>query len=356
MIESIHTGNMGIGKRLYILGVSMHMLERIHQHRYIMVFGCLILLSTMIACGGNEGSNRQVSETDNNVTGKWGYIDKAGNIVIEPQFPSAREFSEGLAFTSFGYIDRNGEVKIENRFGEARSFSEGVAAAMLDEEFGYIDRSGTFVIKPRFDEAGPFKDGLARVSEKGGKYGYIDRTGEYEIEPKFDNAGDFSEGLARVVTGPRSTETLRGFINSNGEYMIQPELAGIDASDNRADFFEGKALFVQKEWQGDYLQIKHGFIDKAGTVVIESIYDFADHFSEGYAAVNVEGRWGYIDSIGNMVIEPQFEEAGIFSEGLAAIEIDGKWGYIDKSGKVVIEPQFTDACSFSEGLAPVMVR
>jgi hypothetical protein len=57
-----------------------------------------------------------------------------------------------------------------------------------------------------------------------------------------------------------------------------------------------------------------------------------------------------------MIIEPQFEEAGIFSEGLAAIEINGKWGYIDKSGKLVIEPQFTDAWNFSEGLAPVKVR
>lgn len=289
--------------------------------------------------------------------GLVGYINREGRMVIEPQFDHASSFSEGLASVLFqehwGYISQTGEFTIEPRFYKAKYFSGGLAAvAVMDTNlWGYIDKTGAFVIEPQLYDAQSFSDGLARVSEKGGKYGYINRTGDYAIEPRFDIARDFSEGLARAGMGPVSVETPRGFINCYGEYVIQPELVGIDASDNRADFFEGKALFAQKEWQGDYLNITYGFIDKTGAIVIEPIYHFADHFSEGFATVNVDGKWGYIDSVGNIFIEPQYEEAGIFSEGLAAVRVGEKWGYIDKNGNVIIEPQYADAGDFSEGMA-----
>jgi hypothetical protein len=35
-----------------------------------------------------------------------------------------------------------------------------------------------------------------------------------------------------------------------------------------------------------------------------------------------------------------------FSEGLAAVKVNGKWGIIDKKGKMVIPPQFIDAYWF----------
>jgi hypothetical protein len=46
------------------------------------------------------------------LAGKWGYIDKTGNIVIEPQFDSAHRFSAELAQVhvgdKIGYIDKTG--------------------------------------------------------------------------------------------------------------------------------------------------------------------------------------------------------------------------------------------------------
>jgi len=45
---------------------------------------------------------------------KWGYIDKTGKLTIEPQFDSARDFSEGLAWAGKGgkYFFINGVGKI----------------------------------------------------------------------------------------------------------------------------------------------------------------------------------------------------------------------------------------------------
>ena len=44
---------------------------------------------------------------------KYGFIDKSGKVVIEPQFDYAEPFSEGLACLEkdgkLGYLDKNGK-------------------------------------------------------------------------------------------------------------------------------------------------------------------------------------------------------------------------------------------------------
>lgn len=90
---------------------------------------------------------------------QWGYIDKKGKFVIEPQakWGKAREFSGGLAPVKvgpwlengkWGYIDRAGKVVIEAKFDDAKPFSHGLAAVTIDEAIGYIDKTGKYVWKP----------------------------------------------------------------------------------------------------------------------------------------------------------------------------------------------------------------
>ncbi len=61
--------------------------------------------------------------------GKLGYIDKAGKVVVEPQFDRAENFSEGLAAVrvggrrgTCGYIDKTGKFAINPQFDDARAF------------------------------------------------------------------------------------------------------------------------------------------------------------------------------------------------------------------------------------------
>jgi len=47
-----------------------------------------------------------------------------------------------------------------------------------NSKYGYIDKQGHFVVNPQFDEAGNFSEGMAAVrigNDKTGKYGYIAR-------------------------------------------------------------------------------------------------------------------------------------------------------------------------------------
>ena len=122
--------------------------------------------------------------------GKWGFIDRAGKMIIEPRFELQSAFSEGLADVQIegdeGYIDKTGKMVISPQFTYAGDFSEGLAPACVGYwktgKWGFIDRPGKFVIKPRFDRVEPFSDGLALV-EIDEKRGYVDRTGRYIWKP-----------------------------------------------------------------------------------------------------------------------------------------------------------------------------
>jgi len=73
------------------------------------------------------------------------------------------------------------------------------------------------------------------------------------------------------------------------------------------------------------------------------------------ACTGKDGEFEPSNRTGKFSISPQFERAEPFSEGLAAVKINGMWGYSDKSGKIKISPKFSSAKSFVNGLAAVAV-
>jgi hypothetical protein len=84
-----------------------------------------------------------------NVTGKWGYIDRTGRILVNPQFDAVSPFDHKFAVVRLG-DDKTGE-------------------------WGYINHIGKYFVNPQFDDAHGFTDdGLARV-RLAGKWGYIRR-------------------------------------------------------------------------------------------------------------------------------------------------------------------------------------
>lgn len=84
---------------------------------------------------------------------KWGFINKKGNIVINPSFDDVSEFNEGLA------------------------------AAKVGDKWGFIDKNGAVVIKPEYDAVTDFKDGICKVSyiQKSivYKYAYINKDNQF---------------------------------------------------------------------------------------------------------------------------------------------------------------------------------
>ena len=145
--------------------------------------------------------------------GKYGYIDKNGEIVIAFQYDDVRPFENGVAAVKTGksyyagweYIDKNGNkvTRVGEQYAAMQDFSEGLAAVKRAGKWGYIDSTGNLVIDIKYKDAGKFSEGLA-VIKVDYKCGFIDRNGNVVIEPQFDVAWGFWGGLAWVRIGERA--------------------------------------------------------------------------------------------------------------------------------------------------------
>jgi hypothetical protein len=83
----------------------------------------------------------------------------------------------------YGYINPAGEMVIEPNLLNANDFSEGLAAVKRHGLWGFINPSGTMVIEPRFHRCGSFRCGLAPVDA-----GFINQKGELVIPWTHKNA------------------------------------------------------------------------------------------------------------------------------------------------------------------------
>ena len=110
-------------------------------------------------------------------TGKYGYIDGAGNLVIPCQFEDAFEFCGGLARVyqegKYGYVLEDGTISIPIEYDNAYDFGEGVAAVCENGAWKYIDTSGTVVIDLGLEAALPASNGKA-WAKLDGKLGILD--------------------------------------------------------------------------------------------------------------------------------------------------------------------------------------
>lgn len=81
------------------------------------------------------------------VGGKWGFVDKTGQMVIEAEYTDARSFNCGVGAVCvdglWGYVSIGNEIRIAPQFEDAREFSsDGIAAVKENESWSYIKLLG----------------------------------------------------------------------------------------------------------------------------------------------------------------------------------------------------------------------
>ena len=183
---------------------------------------------------------------------------------------------------------------------------------------------------------------IVKHQKEHNRFGCIDRSGVLSFQGEFNYLGSFSEELAVAQRYDRASKAYKfGYIDRAGQVVI--------------DFlFEDAKAFSQGlaavKFQGQY-----GYIDASGKMVIEPAFDDAFPFSESRGRIVIRGRCGFVDPNGQIVVSPGYYRAGAFSEGLAPVANPLKYGYIDPSGRVVIDHLFDGAKSFRDGVAPVKI-
>ena len=108
-----------------------------------------------------------------------------------------------------------------------------------NEKYGFIDKTGKFVIQPQFHRVGDFSEGLAAVrpveADWPGDLAYINQRGQIVIK-SMSTIRDrpmkaesdlhyyrFCGGVARVSLGKEEDSDAEGYINTEGKF-IWPEV------------------------------------------------------------------------------------------------------------------------------------
>ena len=234
-------------------------------------------------------------------------------------------------FGRYGYVNRMGKYVLEPQYEEALPFSDFLAAVKKDGKWGFINGEGKFVIEPRFENAFLFSDGAAAVEENG-KWGFINRSGKYLVQPKYESAGIFRQGMAAV-----RWEGKWGFISKDGEMVVPPKF--------------DQVYFFSEDRSGAQVNGLWGYIDRTGAFTVPPKYAEALPFSQGLAAVNVGGRredneftggvWNFVDPQGKVIIDQALISAALPEKGAPSrVGTDGRQ---DTTAKIeAVENGFRD--------------
>ncbi len=318
---------------------------------------------------------------------KYGYKNRNGEWMIEPQFDCANLFFDnGTAIVVKDsralLIDRRGNVVsaigINSEVAAAGRLSSYFQDDFVNgkvpitwsengwnEKKGFMDEEGNVTWFPdNLSLAGDVKNTLT-MKEKGwyvvydeyqDAYGYMDGNMSWIIPAVYEDLGAISEnGMI-----PARTDEGWGYINEEGEWLIQPQY--LEAGEFGRNGLAPVAIDggVISEEGNVSTRIEWIFINEKGEALkLDEYVPFATvrGFGAGdLAAVNFDNKWGFIDSSGNTVIPRVYDDiaerdiTNIYPCDLAGVSKDGKWGCVDASNNIIIPFEYDQCVPMSENM------
>lgn len=105
-------------------------------------------------------------------------INQKGEPCFETRFADAKGYEQGLiavadATGKWGFADEKGNLVVECQYEDAGSFSNRLGAVKYAGKWGYISRYNTMVIDAKYEQAYPFLGGKALAADDLGRYQII---------------------------------------------------------------------------------------------------------------------------------------------------------------------------------------
>lgn len=246
---------------------------------------CLLLTLLLVGCGSDAGTEGKDTENHTGVEENGGSqtLDDPKDSQADEKPGADGGYREGALFQfglapvelediGYGYLNKSGEWVVEPQFEAATEFGpDKLAFAVVNDEWRCIDINGDVVSDIVFSRARAFSAcGIARVDmkdEKGMYSAYFDGKELKRIEGADLGLNDFSaEGYAVVSMDDGS----QGLIDSNYNWVI-PATQGLHL--NSLGIQNGLCAF-------DHEDGTCGFYDKNGNVALLMSEDYHD-FDKG---------------------------------------------------------------------------
>ena len=288
--------------------------------------------------------------------GLWGFITRFGNVAIAPEFEEVADFRDSRCLVKkdgkWGVINKGGQFVHKCEYDSISEFTDGVALADLNGVKHYLYSNGSKKVLSMDYEYHTFSDGYTRIkSRKNGKWGYANMRGVIRINPAYDSATDFKNGHAVVTKkgkaysinkkGDRKRlsfkpdESLVVFENGNG--YIKNAKGNYDFYVRNLSNKIGEYSEIGKYSDGvirvkDVIGGIHYLDERGERVLTAKGFAEAGDFSEGKAWVKKNTKFGFIDKAGHLVVDTVFTYASDFNNGLAYVAKGQRQGVIRMSG------------------------
>ena len=301
------------------------------------------------------GSNGSIDDPDYDFypdSALYGYIDRHGNMVIQPQFYSAGSFSCGYAPV---------RVKINKRT---------VESAYMDKN-GKIHHIKNYPYSP--DEGGictavptPFYYNIAVIYHQ-----TVPSVGNFYYSWMVDkNMNVISDCISRGQLCQMTEDGLAAYINSDNIEVSYYNKEGnkvlqLHALQEDPHFKDGYVVLVFSEYAGK--NFRFGIVDKTGQIVYEDTLHLTNlghqrFLRTNYSALSSADQFDIIDMDGHLLgsnefSAPEFIEDRQFlvthTHNECAYDGMPPYYYINQNGQQTIMRSFTNAEPFYEGYAVV---
>ena len=282
--------------------------------------------------------------------GNWGFVDKHGKIVIEPQyvFTSGFGYSENRAFVAkaidgkilWGLIDEKGNEIIPCVYNELSTHS-GTAVNFRKTEhgkFGIMNFDGNVIMEPRYS-------GIYEYDQKHGLIAYFtDWDKGHQV------------GVARVGSGEVIIPNKYCYVGFEDNY-IECEMDFHDEDGNLYDYYDydGNKLPSEKcingwscdggygKWNSDH---KCGAVDKDNNIIVPFVFDessHVDYYLRGFVVTGKKGNYGVTTRDGKTILPEKYRGITIKNDFIiASCENDNSWNLIDELYTLDGTPLFSD--------------
>jgi len=249
--------------------------------------------------------------------GQWGYVDRDGNWMIEPQFDQAFPFIGGQAFVSMS----------------ARPSDVPVAAG--ETRIGVIDLRGRWILEPMYGEPILLGDGRYAIRTPRGDsvFGHDQRP--IELGPGVT----FNEDA--ILTAGPGTRADTGLYAASVHAMHRWTLLDrngreIAATESDSAYPIGKSPLRFRFGRDGLL----GVADARLREILRPGFSSLEAHADGLLKVTAEGRTGCVDITGRPVVELQFAMIDLCRRNrIVAKQFGGGWGVWQRGHGWVIAPE-----------------
>ncbi len=291
------------------------------------------------------------------INGKWGYINRSGQIVVEPRFDYASNFgSASIAIIQnenlYGLIDLQGKVILHPVYRKLVVLSDGFVSASSDSLWGVFKTDGTQVMREQFTKVKKYSSKYFLTYE--GEYaGLADLNGKTIVPNKYFYIQEEDSSFLKV-TGANGI----GLYTNSGEEILSDNYENIDVVNNKVIMCRKNTKWgaISKTRDTLFLPVYQNysvssnliFLSKGNENSLFSIRNmkliFSSNFS--YTAYNTEfiscignGKMGIIDYSGKILVDTSCTDVK-FQNGYFIFRKNGRWGLVSAKGKVILDPDY----------------